>query len=139
METKPTETPLETELEAGHESQTGLDENVAGALAYLFGFVTGILLLVVDGENEFVRFHAAQSIAVFGLLFGASVLLGVVGAVVGALFASGSTGAFLVGTVVSLVLTLGWLALGLASFALWAYQGETPRVPLAAGLADRIR
>lgn len=40
----------------------GLNENLAGSLAYLFGFVTGILLLIVEKENRFVRFHALQSI-----------------------------------------------------------------------------
>lgn len=40
----------------------GLNENLAGSLAYLFGFVTGFLLLIVEKENRFVRFHALQSI-----------------------------------------------------------------------------
>ncbi|HSP21484.1 MAG TPA: DUF4870 domain-containing protein [Planococcus sp. (in: firmicutes)] len=40
----------------------GLTENHAGSLAYLFGFVTGFLLLIVEKENRFVRFHALQSI-----------------------------------------------------------------------------
>lgn len=40
----------------------GLNENLAGSLAYLFGFVTGFLLLIIEKENHFVRFHALQSI-----------------------------------------------------------------------------
>lgn len=40
----------------------GLNENLTGSLAYLFGFVTGFLLLIVEKENRFVRFHALQSI-----------------------------------------------------------------------------
>ena len=41
-----------------------MDTNVAGALTYLAGFVTGILFLVLDPykSNSFVRFHAFQSI-----------------------------------------------------------------------------
>jgi uncharacterized membrane protein len=42
----------------------GLSDNVAGALCYLFGFVTGIIFLVLApyNQNKFVRFHAFQSI-----------------------------------------------------------------------------
>ena len=45
----------------------GLDENVAGLLCYLFGWVSGLVFLLID-KRPFVRFHAAQSI---GLCVGA--------------------------------------------------------------------
>src|ERR1700756_2858422 len=47
---------------------TGLQENVAGLLCYLLGWLTGIIFLLID-KRPFVRFHAAQSIVVFGVLF----------------------------------------------------------------------
>lgn len=50
-------------------SSTGLDENVAGFLCYLFGFVTGIVFLVVEKESRFVKFHAMQSTITFLGLF----------------------------------------------------------------------
>jgi len=42
----------------------GLQPNVAGALCYLAGFITGILFLVLEPyrQDRFVRFHAFQSI-----------------------------------------------------------------------------
>ena len=42
----------------------GLTDNIAGALCYLVGFVTGILFLVMEpySKKPFVRFHAFQSI-----------------------------------------------------------------------------
>jgi uncharacterized membrane protein len=40
------------------------DPNLAGALAYLFGIVTGLVFLALD-EREYVRFHAMQSIVFF--------------------------------------------------------------------------
>ena len=46
----------------------GLDENVAGALAYALGWVTGLGLFFIERENTFVRFHALQSAIVFGAL-----------------------------------------------------------------------
>jgi len=55
---------------AGNEtSSTGLEPNIAGALTYLLGFITGILFLVVEKQSRFVRFHAMQSLITFGGLF----------------------------------------------------------------------
>jgi uncharacterized membrane protein len=51
------------------QSSTGLDENVAGFLCYLFGFVTGIIFLVVEKKSSFVKFHAKQSTITFLGLF----------------------------------------------------------------------
>ena len=46
-------------------TNTGLDQNLAGALAYLLGVVTGALFLLIEPENRYVRFHAFQSIFTF--------------------------------------------------------------------------
>jgi len=46
----------------------GLDANVAAALAYLLGWISGAILLVTERQNRFVRFHALQSVIVFGTL-----------------------------------------------------------------------
>ena len=56
-------------MEKKERSSTGLDENVAGFLCYLFGFVTGIVFLVVEKESRFVKFHAMQSTITFLGLF----------------------------------------------------------------------
>ena len=56
-------------------SSTGLDPNVAGLLSYVFGFITGIVFLVLEKDNKFVRFHAMQSTAMFLGLFVASWIL----------------------------------------------------------------
>ena len=49
-------------------STTGLEPNVAGLLCYLGGWITGIVFLVIEQKNKFVRFHALQSIVTFGAL-----------------------------------------------------------------------
>lgn len=43
---------------------TGLNKNTKGALAYVFGYISGALFLIFD-KDKFVRFHAVQSIVVF--------------------------------------------------------------------------
>jgi uncharacterized membrane protein len=65
-----------TEMEEKGRSSTGLDENVAGFFCYLFGFITGIVFLVVEKESRFVKFHAMQSTITFLSLFVISIILG---------------------------------------------------------------
>jgi uncharacterized membrane protein len=47
---------------------TGLSENVAGALCYLLWWITGIIFLILEPKNKNIRFHAFQSIIVFGVI-----------------------------------------------------------------------
>ena len=62
---------------------SGFDENVAGALCYALGWITGVVFLLTEPANTFVRFHAWQSVIglgglgaiVIGLLFLAFVAL----------------------------------------------------------------
>jgi len=114
-------------------AQTGMSENVAGLLCYLLGWVTGLIFYLID-KRSFVRFHAAQSIVVFG---GLNILSYILGMFLGvSVMAHGWTGA---GAGVILLHLLH-----LATFVLWiflmvkAYQGERFRVPVAADLADQI-
>jgi uncharacterized membrane protein len=114
-------------------AQSQMAENVAGFLCYILGWITGLIFYFVD-KRPYVRFHAAQSIVVFG---GLHILYFVLGAFLGfSLFAGGSTG-----------FSLAWALYGLldlAAFILWillmikAYQGERFRVPLAADMAEKI-
>ena len=50
-------------------SSTGIQPNVAALLAYLVGFVSGLVFFLIEKENKFVRFHAMQSIGLSGGLF----------------------------------------------------------------------
>ncbi|MDR6724583.1 putative membrane protein [Paenibacillus amylolyticus] len=55
-------------------SSSGLDENIAGMLCYLFTIVGGIVFLAVEKRSRFVMFHALQSVTVFGLIMVGHVL-----------------------------------------------------------------
>ena len=44
----------------------GLDQNLAAGLTYLLGLITGVIFLIAEPENKFVRFHALQSTYTFG-------------------------------------------------------------------------
>jgi len=58
----------------------GLNENIAAALAYLLGPISGIFMLIAERENKFVRFHALQSTLWFLFLW---IIFWVLGAVTG--------------------------------------------------------
>ena len=63
-------------MEGKERSSTGLEENVAGFLCYLLGFVTGIVFLIVEKRSAFVTFHARQSTITFLILLVVLILLG---------------------------------------------------------------
>src|SRR5919107_2320121 len=111
-------------------TSTGLAANVAGALCYVLGFITGIIFLVLEKENRFVRFHAAQSITVSVLLILIYIGLTILSTILAVVP--------IIGWLIGLVLTL---IVGLGSFVLWlllmfrAYQGREWRVPVAEGWA----
>lgn len=47
----------------------GMKAELAAALSYVLGFITGIIFFIIEKKNEFVRFHAMQSIILFASLF----------------------------------------------------------------------
>jgi uncharacterized membrane protein len=47
---------------------TGLSDNVAGALCYVLWWITGIIFLIIEPNNKNIRFHAFQSIIIFGAI-----------------------------------------------------------------------
>jgi len=110
-------------------SSDGLAENVAGLLCYVVGWITGIIFLLID-KRPFVKFHAAQSIVVFGGLTVLRIGLGVMLAT-GGLFGFGLWGMML--WLISLATLVLWILLMLK-----AYQHELFKVPIAAGIAESI-
>ena len=101
-------------------TSTGFDANVAAALSYLVGFVTGIIFLLMEKENRFVRFHAMQST----LLFIGIVLIDILLQMVPLL------GALVVIFVVIPLSAILWLVLMFK-----AYQGEHFKLPLVGQMA----
>jgi len=114
-------------------AQTGLAENVAGTLCYVLGWITGLIFFFID-KRPFVRFHAAQSIVVFGALH---ILLIVLGIAFGVSLMAGGWAGFSIGwaiyRLVDLVALVLWIVLMIK-----AYQGEKFRVPVAADIAESI-
>lgn len=56
----------------------GVTENIEALLCYALGWVTGLVFLLLEQKNAFVRFHAMQSLATFLGLFIITLVLGFV-------------------------------------------------------------
>lgn len=114
-------------------TSTGLAPQTAAALAYAGWWLTGLVFWFLEREDRYVRFHAAQAITAFGLI---AALVGVCGllAAVALSFLPAAFPIFLVAAGVS------WVAgLVLSLVAMWkAATGVSWRIPIAAGLADRL-
>ncbi len=102
-------------------SSTGLEANIAGLLCYVLGWVSGLVFILIERESNFVRFHAIQSIYVFGALTIASIVLDWI-------------------PVLNVVLVP---LLGVLGVVLWiilmikAYQGEKYKLPLVGDWAEK--
>ncbi|QAS52103.1 DUF4870 domain-containing protein [Halobacillus litoralis] len=121
MDQETKQKPAKKVEEEVKKSSTGLEENVGGVLAYLLGFISGIAFLLIEKENENVRFHAMQSVILFGFLF---VLV----------------------TVLNVIPVIGWMInilIAPISLLLWivlmekAYQGERYHLPISGKIAER--
>ncbi|HEY7404705.1 MAG TPA: DUF4870 domain-containing protein [Candidatus Angelobacter sp.] len=112
-----------------------MTNNLAGALCYIAGFITGIIFLVMEpyGKNRFVRFHAFQSIFFSVVCIVFSMVWSWV--FVSLLFTPGMG---LWG-----LLSLVWLVIRLAMFAAWiflmykAYNNEEFKLPFIGDLAAK--
>jgi uncharacterized membrane protein len=113
-------------------ASSGMADNVASALCYALGFITGILFLVLEpyNKNRVVRFHAFQSIflsvAVIAIRFALAMLFGIMWSLSGAFFGLALLSLF-----------------GFACFILWlfilisTYQGKTIVLPVIGPLAQK--
>ena len=114
---------------------TGLTPNVAGLLAYVVGFITGIIFLVLDPykNDKFVRFHAFQSIFFSAVVIGFSIVWSILSLILGLV----SMG-FLVGIMglIGLLVHLGFLCIWIL-FMVKAYQNETFQAPIIGPLAAK--
>ena len=122
-------------------SSTGLDENIAALLSYVFGWVSGLIFFLIEKDSRLVRFHAMQS-----LLF--NVLIGVVITVIWIVFAvlllivSQISG--LASTMFSLIATLVWVVISIGILIAWimclikAYQSQYYKLPIIGNFAEKF-
>ena len=115
---------METERKAKQEERTvtGVTRGVEGLLCYVGGWISGIVFLVLEQKDRTIRFHAAQSIVVFGSLN-------------------------IVFAMIRQIPLVGWFfgtVIGVTAFVLWvvlmnkAMQEDVLKLPVAGDLAERL-
>lgn len=120
----------------GAQPGSGLTPNVAGALSYVLGALTGIIFILIEKRDSFVRFHAMQSIFLTVAWIALSILLNILGAILGIVPVIGPIFALIIGLLVS-------LGIGLGGFILWimlivkAYQGQKWKLPYIGDMAEK--
>ena len=114
-------------------TSTGVDARLSSVLCYAGWWVTGLVFLFAERRHPSVRFHAAQSLVVFGTVSVALFLCGGASAV--AFFVAVPTFQLLqaVGNVLWVAAVVVWLVLLVKT-----WRGETWRLPLAGDLATKI-
>jgi len=114
-------------------TSTGVDARLSSVLCYAGWWVTGLVFLFAERRDATVRFHAAQSLIVFGVLSVALFLCGGASAV--AFFVAAQTFQMLqaIGNALWFGAVLLWLFLLVKT-----WRGETWRVPVAGELAARL-
>jgi uncharacterized membrane protein len=122
-------------------SSTGLDENIAALLSYIFGWVSGLIFFLIEKDSRLVRFHAMQSL-LFNVLVGVvAIALWIVLFVVFMIAAQLSNA---LATLLSLVSILVWgvfLLAILAGFILClvkAFQGQYFKLPVIGNFAEKF-
>jgi len=114
----------------------GMDENIAGLLCYVFGWVSGLIFLLID-KRPFVKFHGAQSIALnigFVIVWIAYVIFSFI----------------LTAITVAMHLPIGFLSffllplIGLGFLAVWifvmvkAYGHEKYKLPIIGNIVEKM-
>ncbi len=104
------------------------NRNMIAALSYLLLFITGIVVLMVEKNDKFIRFHAMQSTVIFGSLFILNMIIGIVLRPI--LFLS------VIANIANSLIWLGIIIIWVVSM-IKAYQGELFKWPLAGDFAEK--
>ena len=138
-----------------NKTSSGIDENLAGALCYLasliLSFLAGILFLLIEKENKFVRFHAIQSIGFNIAVIIAIPVLWIISTIIATIISAILTffvpivGFWLVPLIpiAFMIVTIALLITGIALLLLWillivkAYKGEMYKLPIIGNIAEK--
>ena len=122
-------------------SSLGLDENIASLLAYLFGWVSGLIFFLMEKDSKLVRFHAMQSILLNVVILVLMVVLWIVSFVLLLMLAMLPD---IMGSLIGVLTTLLWILFSLGLLVAWiicvvrAYQGQFFKLPIIGNMAEKI-
>jgi uncharacterized membrane protein len=122
-------------------SSTGLDENVASLIAYIAGWVSGLIFFLIEKNSRLVRFHAMQSILLNVLYIVVAIVFGIIISILVLVLGMISNS---LATIASLLSGLLWLVLIVGIVVVWvlclvkAYQGVMYKLPIIGDYAEKF-
>ena len=122
-------------------SSTGLDENVAALLSYLFGWVSGLIFFLIEKDSRLVKFHAMQSLLLSILAVVLAIALWILTFVVVII---GAAIGDVLGGILTLLATLIWVVFGIAALIavimclVKAFQGQYFKLPIIGNFAEKF-
>ena len=122
-------------------SSTGLDENLAALLSYVFGWISGLVFFLIEKESRLVRFHAMQSL-LFNVLVGVVIFALWILLFIGFMIAAQISGALT--TLLSILSLLIWVVVVIAIAGGWilclvkAFQSQYFKLPIIGNLAEKF-
>ena len=114
----------------------GIQENVAGLLCYIFGWISGLIFLLID-KRPFVKFHAAQSIAFNIAIFAIYVAFGIVSFVLTMITS-------MLHFPVGFLMVFLWPIIGVGVLIAWinlmykAYNNEKYKLPIIGNMVENM-
>jgi uncharacterized membrane protein len=122
-------------------SSTGLDENVAALLSYVFGWLSGLIFFLIEKDSRLVRFHAMQSL-LFNVLVGIVAIVLWVAQVIFIII--GGMAGDVIGMLVSVVSMLIWVVffigilIAFVMCLIKAFQGQYFKLPVIGNFAEKF-
>jgi len=130
--------PVQT---APAKSSTGLDENIAALLSYIFGWVSGLVFFLIEKDSRLVRFHAMQSLLLNAVAIVVGIAIWIISVVLLIITSqiSGllSTLISVITTLVAFVFFIGIL-IGVIMCLIKAYQGQYFKLPVVGNFAEKF-
>jgi uncharacterized membrane protein len=115
--------------DAAKKSSTGLDPKIANLLAYLFSWLGGLIIWIMEKENKFVKWNALQAL-ILGIIEVAAIVV--------------------VSVILGLIPYIGWFFFSWLGYVIagvcWilaivaivmGFSGKTFRIPGVASLTDK--
>ena len=122
-------------------SSTGLDENIAALLSYIFGWVSGLIFFLIEKDSRLVRFHAMQSILLsvsFGVI---AIVLWIALFILVMVFAMISDALVTLFSILSLLIWLVFIigiVIAVILCLVKAFQGQYFKLPILGNLAEKF-
>ncbi len=120
---------MEVDSDFGKKSSTGMEPKIAILIAYLFGWIGGLIIWLIEKENKFVKWNALQAL-ILGIIEVVSIIV--------------------ISVILGLIPFIGWFFFSWLGYviaaALWVlaivaivrgFQGKTFRIPWIGTLTDK--